>query len=90
MTMHDHAQHHDDARSEGSFWASRAFLVCAVLLLIVGFLLWTEHLAHALGFLPYLLILACPLAHMFMHGGHDGHQHHGHARRDAQAEGDNL
>jgi hypothetical protein len=90
MTMHDPAQHDHDVRAEGSFWTSRAFLVCAGLLLIVGFLLWTEHLAHALGYLPFLLILACPLAHMFMHGGHGGHQHHGHARRDAQAEGDNL
>jgi DUF2933 family protein len=75
MSMHDHAQHHQSASAEGSFWTSRAFLVCAVLLVIVGFLLWTEHLAHALGYLPYFLILACPLMHMFMHG-HGGHAHH--------------
>jgi len=90
MTMHDHAERRDDARAEGNFWTSRAFLVCAVLLLIVGFLLWTEHLAHALGYLPYLLILACPLMHIFMHGGHGSHQHHGRASRDAQADGDKL
>jgi len=31
-----------------------------------------------LGVLPYLLILACPLMHFFMHGKH-GHGHgHGH------------
>jgi hypothetical protein len=88
MTMRDPAQHDRDASAEGSFWTSRAFLVCAVLLLIVGFLLWTEHLAHALGYLPYLLILACPLMHLFMHGGHGGHQHHGRANRDGQAKGD--
>ena len=29
-----------------------------------------EHWAHALGVLPYLIILACPLMHLFMHGGH--------------------
>jgi hypothetical protein len=89
MTMHDHAQHHDDTRAEGSFWTSRAFLVCAVLLLVAGYLLWTEHLAHALGFLPYLLILACPLMHIFMHGHHGGH-HHERAGRARQAEGDEL
>jgi hypothetical protein len=26
--------------------------------------------------LPFLLILACPLLHMFMHGGHGGHGDH--------------
>jgi hypothetical protein len=90
MTLHDPAQHDNDASVEGSFWTSRAFIVCAALLLIVGFLLWTEHLAHALGYLPFLLILACPLAHVFMHGGRGGHQHHGRAGRNAQAEGDKL
>jgi hypothetical protein len=31
-----------------------------------------------LGVLPYLLILACPLMHLFMHRGHGGHGgHHG-------------
>ena len=67
---------------------SRACLVCAVLLLIAGFLLWTEHLAHALGFLPYLLILACPLMHIFMHGSHGGHGHHEGTNRDRKARGD--
>lgn len=36
----------------------------------------TEHRAHVFGFLPYLLILACPLMHLF-HGGHGGHGRHG-------------
>jgi hypothetical protein len=39
---------------------------------IATFLLWEEHQAHILGALPYLLLLACPLIHLFMHGGH-GH-----------------
>jgi Protein of unknown function (DUF2933) len=79
MPIHEHAQHHQSDLREGSFWTSRAFLVCAVLVVIVGFLLWTEHLAHALGYLPYLLILACPLMHIFMHGGHGHGGHGGHA-----------
>jgi hypothetical protein len=32
-----------------------------------------DHYAHALGALPYLLLLACPLMHPFMHHGHGGH-----------------
>jgi hypothetical protein len=30
-----------------------------------------------LGWLPFLLILACPLLHVFMHGKHGGHGGHG-------------
>ncbi|WP_137887232.1 DUF2933 domain-containing protein [Pseudomonas sp. 2FE] len=41
---------------------------------VVGFFLITEHTAHLLGALPYLL-LACPLMHLFMHHGHGGHRH---------------
>lgn len=37
----------------------------------------SEHAAHAVAVLPYLLLLLCPLMHLFMHhgghgGGHDG------------------
>lgn len=53
------------------------FRTLAVLLffaLVGGFLLSTEHRAHAIGVLPFLLILAlCPLMHLFMHGGHGQH-----------------
>ena len=45
---------------------------------VAGFLLWTEHRAHVLGVLPYLLFALCPLMHFFMHRGHGGHgNHHG-------------
>lgn len=42
--------------------------VFAGFLLVAGFFLLTEHRAHALGALPYLLLLACPLMHFFGHG----------------------
>ena len=48
---------------------------------IAAFFLWTEHRAHliyGLAWLPFLLILACPLMHVFMHRGHGGHGHGGH------------
>ena len=79
--MQDHTQGHSVGHPTSNFWTSRAFLVCAVLLVIIGFLLWTEHLAHALGFLPYLLLLACPLMHLFMHGGHGAHGSHRYRER---------
>jgi Protein of unknown function (DUF2933) len=40
---------------------------------IAAFFLITEHRAHLFGILPYLLLLACPLLHLFMHRGHGGH-----------------
>lgn len=66
---------HEDA-PQPSFWKSRAGFVTCGFLLIGGFFLLTEHWAHALGVLPYLLILACPLMHLFMHGSHGGHGGH--------------
>lgn len=50
-------------------WVFYGFLAFA------GFLLLTEHRAHLLGILPYLILLACPLMHLFMHHGHGGHDH---------------
>jgi hypothetical protein len=46
-----------------------------VFAIVALFYLITEHQAHLMGALPYLLLLACPLMHLFMHHGH-GHGHH--------------
>nr|WP_157264277.1 DUF2933 domain-containing protein [Azohydromonas aeria] len=46
-----------------------------MLLLIGGFYLLREHWGHVAGLWPYLLLLACPLMHLFGHGSH-GHGHH--------------
>ena len=48
---------------------SRSGMVLLAFLGIAAFFVVTEHTAHALGALPYLLLLACPLLHLF-HGGH--------------------
>jgi hypothetical protein len=52
-------------------------------LAIAGFFLLTEHRAHFFGALPYLLLLACPLMHLFMHHGHGG----GHGAQDRSQKG---
>lgn len=41
---------------------------------VFAFFLIAEHRAHTLGVLPYLLLLACPILHLFWHG-HGGHTH---------------
>jgi hypothetical protein len=52
---------------------SRTGPVLLAFLAIAAFFLFTEHRAHLFGILPYLLLLACPLLHLFMHGRHGGH-----------------
>jgi hypothetical protein len=43
----------------------------------LAYLFFGEHRVHLLGYLPFLFLLACPLLHMTMHGGHAGHADHG-------------
>jgi len=70
-----------------SFWRSPAGLTLLVAVAVGGFYLVTEHAAHLFGVLPYLLILACPLMHMFMHHGH-GHGSHEHQHRQSRRNDD--
>ena len=66
-------------RRHGSFFTSRGGIVLIGFLLIAGYFLVTEHSAHlalAIPYLPYVLLAACPLMHVFMHGGHGHHHHH--------------
>ena len=56
---------------------TRTTLVFAGFIIIGGYFLISEHSAHlavALPYLPYLLLLVCPLLHVFLHRGH-GHHH---------------
>ena len=64
-------------RPRRRFWGSRASLGLIVLGAIAAFFLLAEHRAHVFGALPFLLLLACPLMHLFMHHGHGGHGSHG-------------
>jgi hypothetical protein len=62
-------------------WLRSPWTVLIGFLAIAAFFLFTEHRAHVFGVVPYLLLLACPLLHFFMHhdhGGHGGHESGGH------------
>jgi hypothetical protein len=54
------------------WWQKKANLALAVFLLAAGYFLITEHRAHVIQWLPWVLILGCVFMHLFMHGGH-GH-----------------
>ena len=57
-----------------SFRNPPVVIALCLFLAIAAFFLWEEHRAHVLGILPYLLLAACPVIHLFMHRGH--HRHH--------------
>ena len=59
-------------RTNAPWWRTPFGAVLCGFLIIAAFFLLTEHTAHVFGVLPYLLLLACPLMHLFMHHGH-GH-----------------
>lgn len=52
-------------------WVFGGFAAISLLMLSI------EHRAHLLGWLPWIILLACPLMHLFMHGSHGGHGGHG-------------
>ena len=55
------------------FWRSRYAVGLLVIGAIATYFLASEHRAHFIGALPLLLLLACPLMHVFMHNGHGSH-----------------
>ncbi len=67
---------HENQNEPSSFWRSRYALGYLVIGAVAAYFLLTEHLAHVIGALPFLLLLACPLMHVFMHHGHGHHSHH--------------
>ncbi len=88
MPAGDHS-HQDTSSPQGSFWTSRTFFFFVTFLAISLFLLLSEHRAHVLGAWPFLLLLACPLMHIFMHRGHGGHgSHDGSAQSARDPKGD--
>ncbi|NKK73701.1 DUF2933 domain-containing protein [Rhizobium sophorae] len=67
-----------------SAWSTYSRTVFIAFAAVALALIAYEHRVHVLGILPWLLILACPLMHMFMHHGHGGHSGHDHSRHDAR------
>jgi hypothetical protein len=67
----EHFDHHQTEPGRSRYWGG-----VTVLLIAAAFFLWTEHRAHVLGVLPYVIFLLCPLSHFFMHRGHGSHGGH--------------
>ena len=77
----DHTVHE---QSNGFAW--RPWLAFFAFAAIAGYFLFSEHQVHVLAILPWaLILLACPLLHMFMHSGHGGHGGRAHEEGDVAA-----
>jgi hypothetical protein len=63
-------QHEHSRSSPGQRWNARSRWALYGFLAVAGFYLVTEHWAHTLSALPFLILLLCPLLHFFHHGGH--------------------
>ena len=85
----DHSQHQQPREQDGKLFRSRWVLLGFVA--IAAYFLITEHQAHLSGllsYLPFLLLLACPLLHVIMHRGHGGHGDHRSGGKQARARQD--
>jgi len=69
------------------WWRSRSGITFGVLGLAAAYFLLTEHLAHTIQALPWVIILLCPLMHVFMHRGHGGHGGGAGGNHDRDSEG---
>jgi hypothetical protein len=69
------AMNHEQSTSAPSFWRSPVGIVCTLIAIAASVYLWFAHQDRVLALLPYALLAACPLMHMFMHHGHGGHRH---------------
>ncbi|MCW5659970.1 MAG: DUF2933 domain-containing protein [Burkholderiaceae bacterium] len=64
---------HPGDSPRGANWSRiNQWLLWLGLAAAVGWLFF-RHNEHLLQLLPFLIILACPLMHLFGHGGHGGH-----------------
>ncbi len=69
------------ASERRSFWMTPKGLAALGLVGAVTYFLLMEHRQHLFAALPFLILLACPLMHFFMHGKHGSHGGHGHEER---------
>lgn len=74
----DHEQH-----ARPSFWKSPFGIAATLAALAASAYLYVTHGDHVLALLPYAVLAACPLMHVFMHRGHGHGGHSARERRDS-------
>ena len=72
--------------SKPGYWTSLHGLAVLTLVGFALYFLFVEHTDHVLPYLPFLIILLCPLMHIFMHKSHSGYGHGEHHRQQPDGE----
>ena len=73
----NHSHEHGNGRPSGPNWSRINQWVLWIGLAAAVAWMFFRHNAHLGQLLPFLLLLACPLMHVFMHGSHRSHGGHG-------------
>lgn len=69
----NHSHEHGNGRPSGPNWSRiNQWVLWIGLAAAVAWMLF-RHSEHVVTLLPFLILLACPLMHLFGHGGHGGH-----------------
>lgn len=63
------------SNKQRSFWSTPTGWAALGLIAAVSYFLLVEHRQHFFEYLPFIIILLCPLIHVFMHGSHGKHEH---------------
>lgn len=72
MSGHDHHANGHGQDADERFWRTPAGIAFTVFATVAALYLLFEHWLHLLGALPWLLLLLCPVMHVFLHKGHHG------------------
>lgn len=64
------------------FWSTPTGWAAMALIAAVTYFLLVEHAEHVFEYLPFAILLLCPLMHLFMHGSHGKHHHDEHHDAD--------
>ena len=76
------------ATKKKSFWRSPKGLAALGMIAAATYFLLVEHRQHVFEFLPFLILLLCPLMHVFMHAGHGKHK--GQSHEDSPTDQDKV
>ena len=79
----NHSHEHGNGGPSGPNWSRINQWVLWIGLAAAVAWMFFRHNAHLGQLLPFLILLACPLMHLFMHGGHGGHGHSGHGSSES-------
>lgn len=99
MSTHDHTHDHlrgpasrpQDTTRPSALLGRPLKTALLMVALVGGFYLLREHWNHVAGNWIYLLLLACPLMHLFHgHGGHGRHGGHGGQRSGPRNDNDEV